>query len=113
MTKLVFALIRPSRNDGRPDNINGILEQHRHLSLLRKAAQQPTPPPYHLYQVKREHLYTKCLPRRIDPLSISADFDCDVDTESDDQQLSIVEVEGRTFAKVTLEGVLLSLCERP
>ena len=68
---------------------------------------------YHLYQVKREHLYTKCLPRRIDPLSISADFDCDVDTESDNQQLSIVEVEGRTFAKVTLEGVLLPLCERP
>ena len=68
---------------------------------------------YHLYQVKREHLYTKCLSRRFDPLSISADFDCDVDTKTDNQQLSIVEVEGRTFAKVTLEGILLPLCERP
>ena len=68
---------------------------------------------YHLYQVKREHLYTKCLPRRIDPMSISADLDCDVDTESNDQQLSIVEVEGRTFAKGTLEGVLRQLYERP
>jgi len=68
---------------------------------------------YHLYQDKREHLYAKCLPRRFDPLSISADFDCDVDAERDDQQLAVVEVEGRTFTKVTLEGVLLSLCERP
>ena len=62
---------------------------------------------------EREHFHAKCLPRNFDPLSISADFDCDVDTESDDQQLSVVEVEGRTFAKVTLEGVLLQLCERP
>ena len=62
---------------------------------------------------EREHFNAKCLHLRFDPLSISADFDCDVDTKSDDQQLSIVEVEGRTFAKVTLEGVLLSLCERP
>ena len=62
---------------------------------------------------EREHFHAKCLPRNFDPLSISADFDCDVDTESDDQQLSVVEVEGRTFTKVTLEGVLLPLCERP
>ena len=68
---------------------------------------------YHLYQDKREHLYAKCLPRRIDPLSISADFDCDVDTESDNQQLSVVEVEGSTFTEVTLESVLLALRERP
>ena len=67
----------------------------------------------HLYQVKREHLYTKCLPRGIDPRSISADFDCDVDTESDNQQLSVVEVEGSTFTEVTLESVLLALRERP
>ena len=113
MTKLVFALIRPSRNDGRSDNINGILEQHRHLSLIRKAAQQPTPPHLTPISSQTRDLYTKCLPLRIDPLSISADFDCDVDTQSDDQQLSVVEVEGRTFTKVTLEGVLLSLCERP
>ncbi len=44
--------------------------------------------------------------------SISADFDCDVDAESDDQQLAVVEVEGSTFAKVTLEGVLLALRKR-
>ena len=48
-----------------------------------------------------------------DPLSISADFDCDVDTESDNQQLSVVEVEGSTFTEVTLESVPLALRERP
>ena len=48
-----------------------------------------------------------------DPLSISADFDCDLDTESDNQQLSVVEVEGSTFTEVTLESVLLALRERP
>ena len=44
---------------------------------------------------------------------ISADLDCDVDTESDDQKLAVVEVEGRALSKVTLEGVLLTPRERP
>ena len=68
---------------------------------------------YHCHHDKREHLHALCLSRRVDPLSISADFDCDVDTESDNQQLSVVEVEGSTFTEVTLESVLLALRERP
>ena len=43
----------------------------------------------------------------------SANLDRDVNAESDDQQLAVVEVEGCTFAKVTLEGVLLAFRERP
>ena len=75
---------------------------------------QHHPHSYHRHSMtERENFHANCLPRNFDPLSISADFDCDVDTQSDDQQLSVVEVEGRTFTKVTLEGVLLSLCERP
>ena len=44
---------------------------------------------------------------------ISTDLDCDVDTESDDQKFAVVEVEGCALSKVTLEGVLLTLRERP
>ena len=84
------------------------------LCYAKRLNSQHHPHGYHRHSItEREHLHAKCLPCRFDPLSISADFDCDVDTESDNQQLSIVEVEGRTFAKVTIEGVLLPLCERP
>ena len=40
---------------------------------------------------------------------MSANLDCDVDAESDYQQLAVVEVERRTLAKVSLKGVLLTL----
>ena len=44
-----------------------------------------------------------------------ANLDCDVDAESDYQQLAVVEGEGRTLAKVSLKGVFfarfVSICE--
>ena len=112
MTNLVFALVVTMGSQ--TISIDYWSSIQSCLWYSKQLDSQHHPHGYHRHSItEREHLYAKCLPRRIDPLSISADFDCDVDTESDDQQLSVVEVEGRTFTKVTLEGVLLSLCERP
>ncbi len=111
MTQLVFALVVTM--GGQTISTEYWSSIDTCLCYAKRLNSQHHPHGYHRHSItEREHLHAKCPPRRFEPLSISADFDCDVDAESDDQQLAVVEVEGSTFAKVTLEGVLLALRKR-